>query len=112
MLIHDQTANHQLCWDGPVTIRIAKSAPTSVTNPLVALDILKNHWANQDQSTDYQLAVDACLMAIQGRGGLSDAREAFVRATQHLSAIDTLTDIEIDQPVVRRSGPSPQRPIG
>jgi hypothetical protein len=112
MLIHDQVANHQHSWDGPVTIRLAKSAPTSVSNPLVALDILKHHWSDQEQTADYQQAVEACLQAIQGRGDLKNARDAFIRATQHLSTIDTLQDLPLEQPAVRSSGLNQSRPIG
>lgn len=85
MFIHDLTASHHLCWEGPVHIRIARQASTSVSSPLIALDILKNHWGENVRTAHYQTAIDACLKATQGCGSLSAAREAFIIATQHLA---------------------------
>ena len=111
MLIHDQTANHQLCWNGPVAIRLAKHAPTSVSNPLVALDILKNHWAEEDKSADYNAAVDACLAATQGRGGLEQARDAFIRATKTLSTNNAGNSMDSEQAHAAQSAmPSSRSP--
>lgn len=87
MLIHDQTANHQLCWDGPVNIHIAKNAPTSVSNPLIALDILKQHWEDEAKDQSYQDAVIACLKAVQGNGDLATARAAFILAAEQLGPV-------------------------
>jgi hypothetical protein len=84
MFIQNQTANHQLCWNGPISIRLPHSAMTEVTNPLIALDILKHHWEGQPQDDNYNAAVEACLRAARGQGELSNARSAFLNATQHL----------------------------
>jgi hypothetical protein len=84
MFIQNQTANHQLCWNGPISIRLPHSAMTEVTNPLIALDILKHHWEGQPKDDNYDMAVEACLRAARGQGDLSGARSAFLNATQHL----------------------------
>lgn len=89
MFIQNQTANHQLCWSGAISIRLPQSALTEVTNPLIALDILKNHWDGQPYDQKYELAVEACLRAMRGQGELSAARTAFRDATEHLAVKET-----------------------